>query len=146
MNCPYCSNRESKVVDKRDNDNTTRRRRECLKCEKRFTTHERVEQLNIVIIKKNGEREQFDRTKIKHGMARSCEKRISDEELDAIVDKIERDIKRLKTMEVPSVKIGALVMKYLKKVDDIAYLRFASVYQNFQDAKEFKEELKKLTR
>ena len=147
MKCPFCGNTETKVVDKRETGEfeATRRRRECLKCEKRFTTYERVENLSLVVIKKSGGKEPFDKEKIRKGILRACEKRpVTLEQIDKIVDKIESDIRKLKTVEIKSEQIGAKVISALKKLDKVAYLRFASVYRSFKDIKDFEKEIKEI--
>jgi len=147
MKCPHCFHDETKVVDKRETEDldTTRRRRECLKCEKRFTTYERVESLDLVVIKKDGRREAFDREKIKKGVIKACEKRpISYEQIDNFVDKLESDLRKLKTKEIQSNLIGEKIMNGLKRLDKIAYIRFASVYRSFADVTDFQKELKDL--
>ena len=147
MKCPFCGNTETKVVDKRETGEfeATRRRRECLKCEKRFTTYERVENLSLVVIKKSGAKEPFDKEKIRKGILRACEKRpVTLEQIDKIVDKIESDIRKLKTVEIKSEQIGAKVISALKKLDKVAYLRFASVYRSFKDIKDFEKEIKEI--
>lgn len=145
MKCPYCLTEETKVIDKRDIEMTTRRRRECLKCKKRFTTHERVEDVGLAVIKRSGAREKYSREKIKNGLTKACEKRgVTSEQIDETVDKIETELRKLNTTEIPSSKIGDTVMKYLKRLDKVAYIRFASVYKEFADVDEFQEELKKL--
>ncbi len=145
MKCPYCLAEETKVVDKRDSETSTRRRRECLKCAKRFTTHERVDHVELIIVKKNGNRERFDRDKVRLGMIKACEKRpVSTKSIEESLDKIEIELRAMDTTEVPSSKIGNAIMKYLKKLDKVAYIRFASVYKDFTDVEEFQEELKKL--
>ena len=147
MKCPHCFHDETKVVDKRETEDldTTRRRRECLKCEKRFTTYERVESLDLVVIKKDGRREAFDREKIKKGVIKACEKRpISYEQIDNFVDKLESDLRKLKTKEIQSNLIGEKIMNGLKRLDKIAYIRFASVYRSFADVTDFQKELKEL--
>jgi transcriptional repressor NrdR len=146
MICPYCQHAETKVTDKRDSEAITRRRRECLKCEKRFTTFERVE-LDLNVLKKDGARQKFDLDKLKRGVERAFEKRPFDSgKLDEIVSDIESRIYRLaKDKDITSTKIGEIVMDKLKKVDKIAYIRFASVYREFADIEDFKNELKELT-
>lgn len=145
MKCPYCSNTKSKVTDKRDSVIGTRRRRECLKCQKRFTTHEKVDSISIYIIKKNKNREKYDREKLEKGVEKAFEKRpISKEKIDKMINEIEEQLKKRGKKEVKSSIIGELVMKKMKKLDNVAYIRFASVYRNFQDLKDFKEELKEL--
>ena len=145
MICPYCNNTETKVTDKRDSNEITRRRRECLKCEKRFTTYERVE-LDLSVIKKDGKREEFDRDKLHKGIMKALEKRsFSSEDIDKVVSEIESKVYRLaKDKDIKSSKIGEIVMDRLKKVDKVAYIRFASVYKDFQDVESFEEEAKKL--
>jgi transcriptional repressor NrdR len=146
MQCPYCQNEETKVTDKRDAEGMTKRRRECLKCEKRFTTYEHVE-MNLNVIKKDGKREKFDREKLKRGIFRSFEKRsLKTEEIDDVISEIEAKIYRnSKDEEISTSKIGEIVMDKLKKVDKVAYIRFASVYREFADIEDFKQELKDLT-
>ena len=149
MKCPYCFHDETKVVDKRETEDldTTRRRRECLKCEKRFTTYERVESLDLVVIKKDGRREACDREKIKKGVIKACEKRpISYEQIDNFVDKLESELRKLKSKEIQSNLIGEKIMNGLKRLDKIAYIRFASVYRSFADVTDFQKELKDLIR
>jgi len=145
MLCPYCNNAETKVTDKRDSAGFSRRRRECLKCGKRFTTYERVE-LELKVVKKDGRREIFDRDKLKRGIEKSLEKReLSEEEIEKIISEIETKInKNAKGKEIKSSKIGEIVMDKLKKIDKVAYVRFASVYREFADLDDFKEELKNL--
>lgn len=145
MQCPYCHH-ETKVVDTREsNENTIRRRRECLKCKKRFTTYERIEQIELVVVKKDGRRELFDRNKLKTGIMKACEKRpITIDAIDKIIDAIDTELRRQDTTEIPSKLIGQLVMKKLQKIDKVAYIRFASVYREFKDIKSFEKELKLL--
>lgn len=147
MLCPFCSHAENKVLDKRDANEgkATRRRRECLNCQKRFTTYERLESNPIIIVKRNGTREQFDREKIKRGIQRSCEKRpISNEQIEKLIDEVESELKSTDNAEVKSRVIGELVMEKLKSLDEVAFVRFASVYRQFKDIKTFQSELKKL--
>jgi len=147
MKCPYCGDTETKVVDKRETGEfeATRRRRECLKCEKRFTTYERVENLNLIVIKKSGEKEPFDKEKIRKGILKACEKRpVTLEQIDKMVDKIEGEIRKLKTTEIKSEQIGKKVISALKKLDKVAYLRFASVYRSFDDVKDFEREIREI--
>ncbi len=149
MKCPFCGSLNTKVIDKRgiSNGEVNRRRRVCLSCGKRFTTYERIEGTNILVLKKNGRKEPFSRDKIKAGIIRACEKRpISEEQIDKIVDDIERRVRRYKSTEIKSSAIGAMVIKKLKSIDKIAYLRFASVYKSFEDTKDFEKELKALKR
>jgi len=145
MLCPYCGNEETRVTDKRDSKNETRRRRECLKCGKRFTTYEKIEPLEIFVIKKDGRRESFSREKLKTGILKACEKRpIEIEKVDKIVTAIEEKLKQY-GKEVKSKIIGELVMRRLKRLDKIAYIRFASVYRDFQEVKDFKEAIKEVS-
>ena len=144
MKCPYCGNVETKVVDSRYSEDmeAIRRRRECLNCGKRFTTYERVEIAPIIVIKKNGEREEFDPEKIKKGMKRACEKRpIKQEDIDIAVQEIEREIRNRDSIEVSSMEIGEMVMQKLRSMDKVAYIRFASVYREFEDVETFQKEI-----
>ncbi len=148
MKCPYCGSRETEVVETRDSEDleTIRRRRNCVKCEKRFTTYERVENINLVVIKKDGRREQFDRDKLKNGILRSCEKTtVTVDDVEKIVTEIERELRGGESVEVDSKKIGQLVSIRLKKLDKIAYIRFSSVFKRFVDIEDFEKEVKKLT-
>lgn len=147
MKCPYCGFQESKVVDSRHSDDSTsiRRRRECLSCQKRFTTYETVESLPIVVVKKDNSRQSFDRNKILNGMVRACEKRpVSMAELETVTDEIEQVIQNSLDREVSTSRIGELVMERLKPLDEVAYVRFASVYRQFTDINSFMTELKSL--
>ena len=147
MRCPYCGFRESKVVDSRpaDEGSSIRRRRECLSCEKRFTTYETVESLPMVVIKKDGSRQSFDRNKVMNGLIRACEKRpVSFSTMEEIVNEIEQTLQNEMEREVSSAEIGELVMERLKKVDEVSYVRFASVYRQFKDINTFMRELNKL--
>jgi transcriptional repressor NrdR len=147
MKCAYCNNKETKVIDKRDIDQGNRRRRECIKCGKRFTTYEKVETINLPVIKKNRDKEPFNRDKIKIGITKACEKRpISKEQIEKIIDQIESDLRKLKAKEIPSNSIGERIMSKLKKIDDVAYVRFASVYRSFADITDFQKELKNLVK
>ena len=149
MKCFFCGNDDTKVIDKRETEDcsVTRRRRECLKCEKRFTTYERAETGNILIIKKDGKRELFDREKLKRGIIRSCEKRDDTmEQIDALVEDVGHRLRNLQTTEVKSNKIGEMVMKKLRKLDKVSYIRFASVYKDFEDIESFKDAIEKLTK
>lgn len=148
MNCPYCMNEELKVLDKRDaDDKSIRRRRECLKCGKRFTTYERVESADLIVVKKGGGHERFDRDKLKGGILKACEKRpITNERIEKILDGIETELRNEDRVEIPSKRIGQLVMRRLKRIDKVAYMRFASVYREFADLESFENELKKLGR
>lgn len=145
MKCPFCGYKEDKVVDSRatSEDSAIRRRRECLKCGKRFTTYEYIEEVSLMVIKKDGRREPFDRKKVLAGIIRACEKRpISMEKMEDIVVQVERAIQKKSDREVPSSKIGELLMEKLKALDDVAYVRFASVYRQFKDVGQFMVELK----
>ncbi|MBI5391656.1 transcriptional repressor NrdR [Candidatus Woesearchaeota archaeon] len=145
MKCPFCSHEGTKVVDSRENDDSTRRRRECLNCEKRFTTHERVEEVPLYIIKKDARRELFSKEKLKKGVIRACEKRpVSYEAIDHVVEKIAAKLRAMRSTEIQSKVVGEEVMKHLKKMDKIAYIRFASVYREFTDVKDFKKEIQTL--
>lgn len=144
MQCPFCLHEETKVTDKRDAGKITRRRRECLKCGKRFSTHENVEWSEIKVIKKGGQREVFDRKKIKSGIIKACEKRpVSDERIEKMINSIEEKLRK-RGKEVKSEFIGELVSKELKKIDKVAYIRFASVYRDFTDISDFKKEIRGL--
>jgi len=144
MICPYCSHEETKVVDKRDSEETTRRRRECLKCEKRFTTYERPN-IDIDVIKKDGRREPFEREKLKKGLLRAFEKRkITQDQIDSMLANIEQSIRNHESTEIKSHVIGEMVMQKLKDVDPVAYIRFASVYREFRDINSFDKEIKML--
>jgi len=147
MKCPYCGYQESKVVDSRHSDDQTsiRRRRECLFCQKRFTTYETVESLPLMVIKKDGNRQTFDKTKLLNGMIRACEKRpVSYDTLEKIADEIEQELQNSLERETNTERIGELVMERMKKVDEVAYVRFASVYRQFKDINTFMAELNKL--
>ena len=149
MKCPYCKSEKTKVVDKRETENSTvtRRRRECLECEKRFTTYERIESVPLIVLKKDNTREEFDRNKIERGILKACEKRpVSAEDIQKIVSGIELHLRSKDSIEVPSSLIGRMVMSRLKKLDKVAYIRFASVYKDFKDPEEFQEELSKLVK
>ncbi len=147
MKCPYCNHEETQVIDSRDTENleTTRRRRECSKCKKRFTTYERVEEADIVVVKKDGKRERFERQKVLNGVIRACEKRqIPLEKIEKLVDAVESDLRKRDSVEIESKSIGKAVMRRLKNLDKVAFLRFASVYLEFEDIERFEEELDKL--
>ena len=147
MKCPFCGNRESKVVDSRPTDEgeSIRRRRECLLCQKRFTTYEIVEVLPIIVIKKDGSRQPFDKQKILNGLLRAAEKRpISLGDLTRVVDNIELKLQNELRREVGTSEIGELVMDELKNIDEVAYVRFASVYRQFTDLNNFMRELRKI--
>jgi transcriptional repressor NrdR len=147
MKCPYCGSKDTEVVETRDSEDleTIRRRRECLKCKKRFTTYERIENINLIVIKKDGKREQFDRDKLKAGIIRSCEKTtVSLEVIEKIVTEIERELRNADSVEVESKKIGQLVSIRLKTLDKVAYIRFSSVFKRFVDVEDFEKEVKRL--
>jgi len=147
MRCPYCNYNESKVIDSRpaEEGTTIRRRRECLACQKRFTTYEVMEHLPLVVVKRDGSRQSFDRSKLLNGMLRSCEKRpVPLTALEAIVDEIEQELQNSFEREIKSSDIGEMVMDRLKDVDEVAYVRFASVYRQFKDVNTFMNELAKL--
>jgi len=147
MKCPYCGNDESKVVDSRPAEEgaTIRRRRECLRCQKRFTTYEIMERLPIIVEKKDGSRQTFDKQKLINGMLRACEKRpVPLADLQALADEIELELQNSLEREIPTTVIGEMVMSRLKKLDEVAYVRFASVYRQFRDINTFMEELGKL--
>jgi len=145
MYCPFCSNSKLKVTDKRISPEGIRRRRECLKCGRRFTTYERIEKNDFYVIKKDGNREKFDREKLEKGVDKAFEKRpVDKEEIEKMVNDIEEQLRRNGKKEMSSSVIGELVMKKIKKLDNVAYIRFASVYKDFQDAKDFKQELKEV--
>jgi len=145
MKCPFCGYKEDKVVDSRATaeESAVRRRRECLKCGKRFTTYEYVEEVSLMVIKKDSRREPFDRKKILAGIMKACEKRpISVEKMEEVATSIERAVQKKSDREVSSSRIGELIMEKLKILDDVAYVRFASVYRQFKDVSQFMEELK----
>ncbi|WP_312940502.1 transcriptional regulator NrdR [Oscillibacter sp.] len=147
MKCPYCGFVESKVVDSRPTDDgaSIRRRRECLSCNNRFTTYETVESLPMVAVKKDGSRQSFDRSKVLHGMIRACEKRpVPLAELERIADEVEQELQNGLDREITTEHIGELVMEKLRKLDQVAYVRFASVYRQFKDIDTFMSELNKL--
>ncbi len=147
MRCPFCSHSDGKVVDSRSSKegDSIRRRRECLKCGRRFTTYERIEEVAQMVIKKDGRRESFDRWKIKSGLLKACEKRaISLEQVDSLIDEVERSLFNSSEHEVSTEVVGQAVMQRLKRLDEVAYVRFASVYRQFKDLNEFMTELKDL--
>ena len=147
MKCPFCSHPESKVVDSRpaDEGSSIRRRRECLECHKRFTTYETVESLPLVVIKRDGSRQAFDKAKLLGSMLKACEKRsVPVSTLERLADEIEQSLQNEMEREIPSTEIGELVMEKLKDVDEVSYVRFASVYRQFKDINTFMEELTKL--
>ena len=147
MRCPFCSAGQSKVVEKRDAEDHAliRRRRECLKCGKRYTTYERIEENPLIIIKKDKSREHFNREKLRMGLVKACEKRpVPHEKIIKVVNEIEAELKTRKSPEIKSREIGELVMKKLRELDEVAYVRFASVYKRFRDIEDFKKEIKGL--
>ena len=147
MKCPYCGYAESKVIDSRpaDEGSTIRRRRECLMCSKRFTTYEKVERMPLVVVKRDGSRQTFDKVKLINGMVRACEKRpVPLYEIEAIADTIESELQSALEREITTSEIGEMVMLRLKDLDEVAYVRFASVYRQFKDINTFMEELTKL--
>lgn len=147
MKCPFCGKENTRVIDSRPSEesNSIRRRRQCDECGKRFTTYEKVETIPLIIIKKDNNREPFDRSKIEAGIIRSCHKRpVSINEINRVVDEIETAVYNLEEKEVPSSQIGQMVMDKLKDFDSVAYVRFASVYREFKDVNTFMNEIKKL--
>jgi transcriptional repressor NrdR len=149
MKCPYCGALDDKVIDSRESQEgeVIRRRRECISCGRRFTTYERLEQLPYMVIKKDGRREPFDRNKILGGLLKACEKRpVSTSKLEEITNEIESFVHEAKERERPTTKIGEILMRRLKNLDKVAYVRFASVYKDFKDVTEFLDELKALTK
>ena len=147
MKCPYCGFADSKVIDSRPADDgaTIRRRRECLACQKRFTTYEIMERLPLVVIKRDGSRQSFDKVKLINGMVRACEKRpVPMAEVERIADEIEQELQGGLEREITTTEIGEMVMARLKDLDEVAYVRFASVYRSFKDINTFMEELTKL--
>jgi len=146
MLCPYCSHKDTKVVDKRDIDKLTRRRRECLKCQKRFSTKELFERADLRVIKKDGRRESFDQEKLKKGMLTACEKRpVSSQRIDQMLTKIEEKIRK-KGKEIETKLLGGLVSRELKKADKVAYIRFASVYKDFTELDDFRKEIREIVK
>ncbi len=149
MRCPFCGQSDSRVMDSRPTStvggNSIRRRRECGGCGRRFTTYEKVDELPLAVVKKDGRRESFDRQKLLRGLIKACQKRpVPTDKLEAVVDHIERDLRNTVEQEVKSQYIGELVMENLRNLDEVAYVRFASVYREFRDAESFMEELKAL--
>jgi transcriptional repressor NrdR len=147
MKCPYCSEIENKVIDSRLSKDASviRRRRECLTCSRRFTTYEHIEEIPIMIIKKDGRRELFNRDKVRSGMLKACEKRnISMNSIEEFIDDMERDLREAEEKEIPAAVIGEKIMAKLHELDGVAYVRFASVYREFKDVNDFVSELKKL--
>lgn len=149
MHCPYCGNKESEVVETRESADmdTIRRRRSCLACTKRYTTYERIENVALIVTKRDKRREQFDRNKLKSGIWKACDKTvISAEEIEKMVTEITRELRGMDGLEVESRLIGEMVAKRLKKLDKVAYIRFASVFKRFVDVEDFEKEVKGLTR
>lgn len=149
MKCPFCGFLEDKVVDSREakDGDSIRRRRECMSCGRRFTSYERIDEIPYMVVKKDGRREIFDRNKIMAGLLRACEKRpISASQLESIVDTVEKDVQETTDRELPTSEIGKIIMQRLKTLDKVAYVRFASVYLEFEDVSEFMSELKVLVR
>ncbi len=145
MDCPYCSNTKFKVTDKRDSPAGIRRRRECLKCKNRFTTYEKIDKGDIWVIKKDGSRQKFSRDKLEAGINRAFEKRpVSHEAIEQMINEIEEQIRKKGKKEIPSSSVGEIVMKKIKKLDNVAYIRFASVYKDFQDVGDFKAAMKEV--
>lgn len=147
MKCPYCDYQDSKVIDSRSINGGVRRRRECLRCKSRFTTHERLQANSFLVLKKDGRREDFNRDKLIKGIHKACTKRsIASEAIERMVDRIEGELHQAGKLEVNSTIIGGLVMEYLREMDRIAYIRFASVYRQFADVEHFKQEVDALVR
>jgi transcriptional repressor NrdR len=146
MRCPYCRHHETKVVDKRDLEDTatSRRRRECLKCQKRFTTYERIEAIDVKVRKKDGSVQPYDREKLRRGIAISVQKRLTENQIEDVVEEIELKILNGKSQEVSTGEIGRFVLKKLKELDSVGYLRFASVFIGFDNLESFKKEIEKL--
>lgn len=147
MKCPYCGSKETEVVETRDSEDleTIRRRRACLKCEKRFTTYERIENINLIVIKNDGKREQFNRDKLKSGIIKGCEKsKVSLDKIEKIVTEVERELRTGDSVEIESKKIGQMVANKLKKIDKVAYIRFSSVFRRFVDVEDFEKEVRRL--
>lgn len=147
MKCPYCGSRDTEVVETRDSEDleTIRRRRACTTCDKRFTTYERIENVHLIVIKKDGRREQFNRDKLKSGILLACQKTtVPVEQIEKIVTEIERELRGGETVEIESKKIGQMVAARLKKLDKVAYIRFSSVFKRFVDVEDFEKEVQKL--
>jgi transcriptional repressor NrdR len=147
MKCPYCEFDESKVIDSRPTDegHVIRRRRECTKCKNRFTTYEKIEEIPLIVVKKDGTRESYNRPKLINGLIRACEKRpVSIEMIEKMIDEVERTLHNELEREIPSKRIGELIMEKLKLIDEVSYVRFASVYRQFKDLNTFVDELTKL--
>jgi transcriptional repressor NrdR len=146
LKCPYCNHPETSVIESRESEDfRVRRRRECMGCKKRFTTYEEAQVLDMQVVKKDGRREQFDKKKLISGLHRAFEKRpVSSETIEKIADAVERQVRHLKSVDVPSKKIGEMVMRKIRAVDDVAYIRFASVYYSFEDSKSFEGILREM--
>jgi len=147
MHCPFCQHKETEVIETRlsEDSTTIRRRRRCLSCDKRFTTYERMEELPILVIKRDGRRERFSREKLRDGVIKACEKtNVSAEQIEKVISHIESELKQKENNEIESRLIGGLVAKNLKKIDKVAYIRFAAVFKRFVDIEDFESELKKL--
>jgi transcriptional repressor NrdR len=145
MQCPYCGHSESRVTDSRDSDDGIRRRRECALCSLRFSTSERVQTSSLIVLKRDGRREEFDRKKIQIGVLSACTKRpVTTEHIERLTDNLERELWTLGRIEIPSGLIGELVMEHLLQIDHVAYVRFASIYRNFQDVESFQKEIEEI--
>lgn len=146
MKCPYCPAPETKVVETRDSDlDAVRRRRECTKCGKRFTTYEKLDVTDLFVVKRDGRREKFDRVKLRNGILKACEKRpVSHEKIEAAIDGMEKKLREGGKTEIKTRRIGELVMEKLRELDEVAYIRFASVYRNFSDVRSFEKEIRTL--
>lgn len=148
MKCPFCEKQDTEVIETRESEDlaTTRRRRECLKCNKRFTTYERVENIPLIVIKKDNRRENFNREKLKDGIVKACQKRpVSIDLINELVEEIERELRGKETTEISSKIIGNLVLRKLKKIDKVAYLRYASVYLDFENVADFEAIIEKIS-
>ncbi len=148
MKCPYCTSTETKVIDSRaaQNGSAIRRRRECIDCKHRFTTYEHIVEFPLVVIKNDGSREEFDRSKLKHSIKIACNKRpVASERIESVIMDIEKEIEENSGAEIPSSTIGELVMRHLKNLDEVAYIRFASVYKKFKDLNEFRDQINRLS-
>ncbi len=149
MKCPFCSRREDRVLDSREDrtGDLIRRRRQCLHCKRRFTTYERIDEIPYMVVKKGGRREKFDRQKVLQGLLKACEKRpVPTAKLEALVDEVEQFVRASSNRERSTTEVGQMLMSHLKKLDKVAYVRFASVYLDFKDVREFMDELKGLLR
>jgi transcriptional repressor NrdR len=147
MRCPYCAHLQDRVIDSRaaNENRSVRRRRECLKCRRRFTTYESIEEISMMVVKRDGRRESFDRNKVISGILKACEKRsVSLQQVEDLVDKVERELQKKYEKEIPVQAVGELVMEKIHKLDEVAYVRFASVYRSFKDINQFMGELKDL--